>query len=99
MQQFSDVGRDEYRVCERLVRDQHLQHQGWAAVVANLDDITRYGTPGLGMVHQGWVWYGTPGLGMIHQGWVWYTRAGQQSLLTWPFLHFYIFGKMKVRAI
>ena len=41
IQQFSDVGRDEYRVCERLVHDQHLQHQGWAAVVANLDDITR----------------------------------------------------------
>jgi len=41
MQQFSDVGRDEYKVCERLVHDQHLQHQGWAAVIANLDDITR----------------------------------------------------------
>jgi len=41
LQQFSDVGRDEYRVCERLVHDQHLQHQGWAAVIANLDDITR----------------------------------------------------------
>lgn len=27
--------------CEKLVHDQHLQQQGWAAVVANLEDITR----------------------------------------------------------
>ncbi|KAM8839793.1 RB1-inducible coiled-coil protein 1 isoform 1-T2 [Synchiropus picturatus] len=26
--------------CERLVHDQHLQHQGWAAIMANLDDCT-----------------------------------------------------------
>jgi hypothetical protein len=30
-----------YVSCQRLVHDQHLQHQGWAAVTANLDDITR----------------------------------------------------------
>ncbi|RXM33719.1 RB1-inducible coiled-coil protein 1 [Acipenser ruthenus] len=24
--------------CERLVHDEHLQHQGWAAIMANLDD-------------------------------------------------------------
>jgi hypothetical protein len=24
------------------IEDQHLQQQGWAAVVANLEDITRY---------------------------------------------------------
>lgn len=28
-------------ICERLVHDQHLQQQGWAAVVANLEDLTR----------------------------------------------------------
>lgn len=28
-------------ICERLVHDQHLQQQGWAAVVANLEDITQ----------------------------------------------------------
>lgn len=28
-------------VCERLVHDQHLQQQGWAAVTANLEDLTR----------------------------------------------------------
>lgn len=29
------------RICEKLVHDQHLQQQGWAAVVANLEDITQ----------------------------------------------------------
>uniref|UniRef100_A0A3P9KGU5 RB1-inducible coiled-coil protein 1 n=1 Tax=Oryzias latipes TaxID=8090 RepID=A0A3P9KGU5_ORYLA len=27
--------------CERLVHDEHLQHQGWAAIMANLDDCTQ----------------------------------------------------------
>lgn len=27
--------------CEKLVHDQHLQQQGWAAVTANLEDLTR----------------------------------------------------------
>jgi len=27
--------------CERLVHEQHLQQQGWAAVTANLEDLTR----------------------------------------------------------
>ncbi|KAM7379451.1 hypothetical protein PAMP_005000 [Pampus punctatissimus] len=26
--------------CEHLVHDEHLQHQGWAAIMANLDDCT-----------------------------------------------------------
>uniref|UniRef100_A0A3B3Y4H3 RB1-inducible coiled-coil protein 1 n=1 Tax=Poecilia mexicana TaxID=48701 RepID=A0A3B3Y4H3_9TELE len=26
--------------CERLVHDEHLQHQGWAAIMANLEDCT-----------------------------------------------------------
>uniref|UniRef100_A0A8C3B2L0 RB1-inducible coiled-coil protein 1 n=1 Tax=Cyclopterus lumpus TaxID=8103 RepID=A0A8C3B2L0_CYCLU len=26
--------------CERLVHDEHMQHQGWAAIMANLDDCT-----------------------------------------------------------
>ncbi|KAL3869401.1 hypothetical protein ACJMK2_042086 [Sinanodonta woodiana] len=39
-QKFSDVDKEELIACERLVHDQHLQHQGWAAVVANLEDIT-----------------------------------------------------------
>ncbi|KAL5016944.1 hypothetical protein ScPMuIL_006533 [Solemya velum] len=38
--QFQDVDQDELRACERLVHDQHLQQQGWAAVVANLEDIS-----------------------------------------------------------
>ncbi|KAH9515961.1 Autophagy- protein 11 [Dermatophagoides farinae] len=28
-----------YHLCERLVHDQHLQQQSWAAVVANLEDL------------------------------------------------------------
>lgn len=38
-QQFFDLDKDQTKVCERLVFDQHLQQQGWAAVVANLEDI------------------------------------------------------------
>ncbi|XP_076671485.1 autophagy-related 17 isoform X2 [Andrena cerasifolii] len=35
------LAREQSRICERLVHDQHLQQQGWAAVVANLEDITQ----------------------------------------------------------
>ncbi|KAL4715117.1 hypothetical protein ACJJTC_012164 [Scirpophaga incertulas] len=38
-QQFKDLSFEVARSCEQLVHEQHLQHQGWAAVVANLDDI------------------------------------------------------------
>lgn len=38
--QFQDVDSEELRACERLIHDQHLQQQGWAAVVANLEDVT-----------------------------------------------------------
>ncbi|CAG5056660.1 unnamed protein product, partial [Parnassius apollo] len=38
-QQFSDLAHDVSRSCDQLVLEQHLQHQGWAAVVANLEDI------------------------------------------------------------
>ncbi|XP_045510745.1 RB1-inducible coiled-coil protein 1 isoform X2 [Colias croceus] len=37
--QFSDLAHEVSRSCEQLVHEQHLQHQGWAAVVANLEDI------------------------------------------------------------
>lgn len=37
-QQFCELAKDQTRICERLVHDQHLQQQGWAAVVANLED-------------------------------------------------------------
>ncbi|XP_076341080.1 RB1-inducible coiled-coil protein 1-like [Tachypleus tridentatus] len=39
-QQFHDLAKKQTSTCEKLVHDQHLQQQGWAAVVANLDDIT-----------------------------------------------------------
>ncbi|TMW53832.1 hypothetical protein DOY81_001117 [Sarcophaga bullata] len=35
-----DLAREEDRLCERLVHEQHLQQQGWSAVVANLEDLT-----------------------------------------------------------
>lgn len=40
-QQCCVLAREQTRICERLVHDQHLQQQGWAAVVANLEDITQ----------------------------------------------------------
>lgn len=39
-QQIHDIARKEFATCERLVMEQHLQQQGWCAVVANLEDIT-----------------------------------------------------------
>ncbi|XP_071450707.1 RB1-inducible coiled-coil protein 1-like isoform X2 [Hetaerina americana] len=39
-QDLCELARLETRACECLVHDQHLQQQGWAAVVANLEDIT-----------------------------------------------------------
>lgn len=38
-QQMCDQAKQLVRTCENLVHDQHLQQQGWSAVVANLDDI------------------------------------------------------------
>jgi RB1-inducible coiled-coil protein 1 len=40
-QQCCGLAREQTKICERLVHDQHLQQQGWAAVVANLEDITQ----------------------------------------------------------
>ena len=37
--QVYDTDKHHYHACDRLVHEQHLQQQGWAAVVANLDDI------------------------------------------------------------
>lgn len=38
-QHFYELAKNQRVSCERLVYDQHLQQQGWAAVVANLEDI------------------------------------------------------------
>lgn len=40
-QQCCGLAGGQTRICEKLVHDQHLQQQGWAAVVANLEDITQ----------------------------------------------------------
>lgn len=40
----SDLSREankQREICAKLIYDQHLQQQGWAAVTANLDDLTR----------------------------------------------------------
>jgi len=37
-QEFVKVSREQARVCESQIHDQHLQHQGWAAALANLED-------------------------------------------------------------
>ncbi|CAH1142100.1 unnamed protein product [Phyllotreta striolata] len=39
-QHLLELSRKQLSVCENLVHDQHLQQQGWSAVVANLEDIS-----------------------------------------------------------
>ncbi|XP_037913540.1 RB1-inducible coiled-coil protein 1 isoform X2 [Hermetia illucens] len=38
-QQIFDLAREEESICERLVHEQHLQQQGWSAVIANMEDL------------------------------------------------------------
>lgn len=38
-QQICEMAKEEARACEILVHEQHLQQQGWAAVVANMEDL------------------------------------------------------------
>ncbi|QQP39297.1 Putative LOC100876743, partial [Caligus rogercresseyi] len=37
-QEFVESSLSTARSCETLIHDQHLQHQGWSAVIANLED-------------------------------------------------------------
>ena len=37
-QDYVKVSREQVTVCESAFRDQHLQHQGWASALANLED-------------------------------------------------------------
>lgn len=39
-QHMYELAREEEIICERLVHEQHLQQQGWSAVVANMEDLT-----------------------------------------------------------
>lgn len=39
-QTFHDLGKEQLKFCDKLVLEQHLQHQGWMAVIANMEDIT-----------------------------------------------------------
>lgn len=38
-QKIYEMAKEEVKTCEMLVHEQHLQHQGWAAVVANMEDV------------------------------------------------------------
>ena len=38
-QEYVKASAEQTRSCETLIHDQHLQHQGWLAVVANLEDL------------------------------------------------------------
>ncbi|CAB0034544.1 unnamed protein product [Trichogramma brassicae] len=38
-QQYLSLAKDQARICERLVHEQHQQQQGWFACIANLEDI------------------------------------------------------------
>ncbi|XP_035915317.1 RB1-inducible coiled-coil protein 1 isoform X2 [Anopheles stephensi] len=40
-QKIYEMGREELRRCEVLIHEQHLQQQGWAAVVANMEDTIK----------------------------------------------------------
>ncbi|XP_037089577.1 LOW QUALITY PROTEIN: RB1-inducible coiled-coil protein 1-like [Pollicipes pollicipes] len=40
-QQIFECGREQVRHCDLLIHEQHLQQQGWAAVVANMDDLSQ----------------------------------------------------------
>jgi len=39
-QEMYEVAKKLCSFCEGLVHDEHLQHQGWAAIMANLEDCT-----------------------------------------------------------
>lgn len=34
-----EMAKEEEQICARLVHEQHLQQQGWAAVIANMEDL------------------------------------------------------------
>ncbi|XP_058447461.1 RB1-inducible coiled-coil protein 1 isoform X2 [Malaya genurostris] len=38
-QQICEMAKEEAKTCDTLVHEQHLQQQGWAAVVANMEDV------------------------------------------------------------
>lgn len=37
--QMHEMAKEEEQICARLVHEQHLQQQGWAAVIANMEDL------------------------------------------------------------
>lgn len=41
-QTFLELGKEELNLCDKLVHEQHLQHQGWMAVVSVLHSRFSY---------------------------------------------------------
>ncbi len=56
-QQLWDMAREVNGRCENLIHDQHLMHQGWAAVVANFEDIISSFSRRLEGFEKSWVEY------------------------------------------
>ncbi|KAI1287600.1 RB1-inducible coiled-coil protein 1 [Halotydeus destructor] len=50
--QMNEMASQQLHICEKLVHDQHLQHQGWRAVVANLEDIVKTFASSLSQLEQ-----------------------------------------------
>lgn len=50
--QICEMASQQLHICEKLVHDQHLQHQGWRAVVANLEDIVKTFTASRALLEQ-----------------------------------------------
>ena len=40
-QQMYAVAQTNLECCEKLIQDQHFQHQGWSAVLANIEDLSK----------------------------------------------------------
>ncbi|KAF0288998.1 RB1-inducible coiled-coil protein 1 [Amphibalanus amphitrite] len=40
-QQIFEQGKEQVRQCDQLIHEQHMQQQGWSAVVANTDDTSQ----------------------------------------------------------
>lgn len=40
-QQLYAVAQSNIECCQKLIQDQHFQHQGWNAVLANIEDLSK----------------------------------------------------------
>jgi len=56
-QQLWEMAKEVNIRCENLIHDQHLMHQGWAAVMANLEDTITSFNKRLDGFEKSWVEY------------------------------------------